>query len=248
MIIFTSCEKNENNLESKDNVHLANFKTALNNSNLNLKKSVCKANGNLLSKESDLTETVFLEFPDDAVVPNMSLFNDVNTISELSDLINSTDAIVQQEESLTNSDYRVTIPVAPIFATLNPLIEAAKTYLISKGFTNATIHQMIISEGGTEWDLIPYVMSLYYIETGGTFPGFEFNPNDRLNANDFIRCAIVAIGADVLYALGTSSCASWTMPLMKKAFGAVAKRMLGPIGAAFAVVSFGICIGEAYYD
>jgi len=36
------------------------------------------------------------------------------------------------------------------------------------------------------------------------------------------------------------------MVAMKKAFGAVAKRLLGPIGVALAVVSFGVCLASEY--
>lgn len=35
---------------------------------------------------------------------------------------------------------------------------------------------------------------------------------------------------------------------MKKAFGAAAKKMLGPVGVAIANISFGICLHEASLD
>lgn len=63
---------------------------------------------------------------------------------------------------------------------------------------------------------------------------------------DYVRCAMIGIGADVLWALGTSDVSSWSKKAMRKAFGTVAKRFLGPIGVSIAVVSFGVCIGEAY--
>ena len=53
-----------------------------------------------------------------------------------------------------------------------------------------------------------------------------------------------AIGADVLWALGSDG-VKWKKKAIKKAFGAVAKRMLGPIGVAFAIVTFGICMANA---
>lgn len=58
----------------------------------------------------------------------------------------------------------------------------------------------------------------------------------------------MAIGADVLWGLGGSAASTWGMTAMKKAFGAVVKRMLDPVGVAIAVVSFRVCITEAYYD
>jgi len=58
--------------------------------------------------------------------------------------------------------------------------------------------------------------------------------------------SFAAIGADALSALSGSSASAWTMATMKSAFGAVAKRFLGPIGVAIAVISFGVCIGSEF--
>lgn len=49
---------------------------------------------------------------------------------------------------------------------------------------------------------------------------------------------------DALWALGGSNAAAWTAAGMKTAFKAVAKRALGPIGVAIAVVRFGLYMGE----
>jgi len=62
--------------------------------------------------------------------------------------------------------------------------------------------------------------------------------------NEYVKCAMIAIGADVLWALGGSAASTWSIAMMTRAFGAVAKRFLGPIGVAIAVVSFGLCIGS----
>jgi hypothetical protein len=63
---------------------------------------------------------------------------------------------------------------------------------------------------------------------------------------EYARCAMIGIGADVLWLLGTSNVCSWSKKALREAFGTVAKRFLGPIEVVIAVVSFGICIGEAY--
>lgn len=118
---------------------------------------------------------------------------------------------------------------------------------------------MIIEEDGTEEDLVPLVMSMIEIESQQNTNPLAVNDFSRLFFNsayaqaapeltpgEIGTCAAIAIGADILWALGTSSASSWTMPAIKKAFGAVAKRMLGPIGVAIAVVTFGVCIlGES---
>lgn len=66
----------------------------------------------------------------------------------------------------------------------------------------------------------------------------------KIDANDVLDCALTALGADVIYALDASSYAAWTSAAMSKAFSTIAKRFLGPVGVAIAVVTFGICIAH----
>ncbi len=66
----------------------------------------------------------------------------------------------------------------------------------------------------------------------------------KIDANDVLDCVLTALGADVIYALDASSYAAWTSAAMSKAFSTIAKRFLGPVGVAIAVVTFGICIAH----
>ena len=70
----------------------------------------------------------------------------------------------------------------------------------------------------------------------------------KIDANDVLDCALAAIGADALGAFGGSFAVSWSAAAMTKAFSAIAKRFLGPVGVAIAVVSFGICITHQSND
>ena len=207
------------------------------------------------SKTSRLadTEPIYLEFNGDVSPQVYDMYNNTNSLEDLSNLIDNTDAIIQYDPTDTNSNYQLNVSVDAVTNSLNPLIIQAKNYLYTKGFTEQSIQNMLIEQNGKEEDLIPFVMSLTHIENGGQFANnynipFVNFAYAKLDANDYIRCAGVAIGADVLWSLGSSSAASWTIGAMTKAFGAVAKRFLGPIGVAIAVVSFGVCIHEAYYD
>ena len=67
---------------------------------------------------------------------------------------------------------------------------------------------------------------------------------NNLETNEVLDCALAAIGADALFAFGGSTATAWTAAAVTKAFSAVAKRFLGPVGVAIAVVSFGICISH----
>ena len=70
----------------------------------------------------------------------------------------------------------------------------------------------------------------------------------KIDANEVLDCALTAIGADAVWALGPSSASAWTAAAMTKAFSAIAKRFLGPVGVALAVVSFSLCIAHQTTD
>lgn len=195
-------------------------------------------------------ESIYLEFPADVGTQTQSLVYNTNSIQELSDLIDQTDAVVQYEPTATNAGYLLQVPVAEVYDRLNPLIEESRQYLYAKGFTPQDIQDMLIEEGGTEEDLIPFAMALVQAESSAStarnyLDFFIPSAHAKLDAHDYLRCAAVAIGTDVLWSLSGSSASSWSVSAMKKAFGAVAKRMLGPIGVAIAAISFGVCILEA---
>lgn len=67
----------------------------------------------------------------------------------------------------------------------------------------------------------------------------------KLNWNEVAGCALAAVGADVLWALGQSTASTWAVPMMIKAFKKVAIKVLGPIGVAITAVSFGLCLYAA---
>ena len=172
-------------------------------------------------------------------------------ISPLKDESLHADAVVEYDPTTTNINYEIEVPVQNIVTSLSPLVNESKQYLYTKGFTEQGIQQMIVEQGGTEQDLVPFVMSLTDIEhrqisVATNYSDFFVNSAYANKMNPYVKCALVAIGADVLWALGGSSASTWTMVAMKKAFGAVAKRLLGPIGVALAVVSFGVCLASEY--
>ncbi len=70
----------------------------------------------------------------------------------------------------------------------------------------------------------------------------------KLRWMEVSSCAAAAIGADILYALaaeGGGKSDKWKKKAIKKLFGKIASRFLGPIRVAIAVVSFGTCITGA---
>ncbi len=72
----------------------------------------------------------------------------------------------------------------------------------------------------------------------------------NISGEDVLFCAAVALGADFLYgttALGNAG-DKWTKKAIVKAFGKIATRMLGPIGTAITVGTFGMCLWEKAKD
>ena len=142
------------------------------------------------------------------------------------------------------------VPVEPIVTGLNPAVQEAKEYLYSKGLTEREIQTIITQENGTELDLIPLVMYMTVIEQDKPIAFdisslFSTPAYAKLTTKDVLLCSAAAIGADILWALGISDTTKWSKKAITKAFGTVAKRFLGPIGVAIAVVSFGVCLTQS---
>jgi len=195
-------------------------------------------------------EPVYLDFPQGTTPENISMVYQITSVQQLADLQNSTNAVIQYSPTPENSNNQVQVHIDALNNSLIPLINESKQYLYAKGLTEQNIQDMLLEHNGKTEDLIPFVMALTNAEVQPeTFSRNYLSPfvntaNAKLNANDYLMCGIVAIGADVLYSLGSSGLATWSTQLIMRSFAVVAKRFLGPIGVAIAVVSFGVCLAE----
>lgn len=198
----------------------------------------------------NVIEPVYLGFPSSASPENISMINNITSVQQLADIQNATNAIIQYAPTPDNSNTQIDINIAALNNSLSPLIQESKQYLYSKGLSEQDIQDMLVEHNGKSEDLIVFVMALTDAEVQAPvisrnyLEPFIHTANAQLDANDYPMCAIVAIGADVLYSLAASGLKTWSKPLIKKAFGTVAKRFLGPVGVAIAVVSFGVCLAE----
>ena len=260
VMLFESCKKNESSVEKNDfalKKFLSAVKTetaAIGGQHLdgdnaqNGSQSKIAVNADVIYGAA---ESIYIDFPQPIGYETYTLFQNTNTIQELTDLINVTDATIQYSPTPTNSAYEINVDLQPIMNSLNPLVNEAKQYLYSKGLTENDIQEMVISEGGKQEDLIPFVLCLAHYEntqllSKNNYPEIFINSAYAvIDAEDYKRCALAAIGIDLMYAVQTSNITSWSLPVVKKAFGVVAKRALGPIGVAAAVISFGYCMYEA---
>lgn len=143
--------------------------------------------------------------------------------------------------------------------SLSPLVESAKQYLHSKGFSDTEISNMIAENNGTNADLIAFVLLLSEEEEeqanadpldfhSNLDPSIFSSPYEEYAAaidwGQVGRCGLRAIGFDIRYALAGAAVEAWTKATLMYAFKTVVKRALGPVGVAIAVVEFALCMSE----
>lgn len=247
IFVFDSCKKNQYD-KSESGIAAKKFLDAL-NANKNQIGSIILEKETQNQRNQNLTTlddgTLFLDFPIGTDPAIFAAFNNNTSIQAITDALYNYNIAVQDTAN-AQTDISLQIPTAQITTSLQPLVIEAKNYLISKGFTNQTIQDMIQEEGVTEIELIPFVKVLTAIEQNQyavrKFNIPLINSAMAIANSHFLECGLAALGGDALYSLSLSGASSWTWYTMKSVFKSVAKRFLGPIGVAFAVVSFGICM------
>ena len=261
VIIFDSCKKNnyESSAIGKAN---AQFFSALKSNEISIgsislnskteKSSTVSESNSSAAKESLssysalVVNPIYLNFPNGVNAGLIAEFDNINTIQELNNVMHQTNAIVQYEQTPSNSNYQLEVPIEQVVTSLNPMVQESKKYLYSKGFTELEIQQMIMAESGEETDLIPLVMTIAQSEktqlVARNYSSFFINTAQAKTWQEVGSCAMKALGADILFSLAQSSATAWTKSAIKSAFKTVAKRMLGPIGVAVAVVEFTWCL------
>lgn len=277
MLSLNSCKKDEAISADKAikkwvasyNLNLNAFALTNISSNESATRNLSKSDNSENSlAESDIqiseSTSVYLLYPKNTREDIKSLSKEIATIQDLSDLIRLTDAVLQYQPNKDNIEYKVEVSESKIIESLNPLIQNAKKYLYDKGFTVQEVQDMIKENDAHETDLVPFVLKLSEAELSESvltsetrqcntifFSLFSTPSYARgLEAMDYAECALEAVGLDVFYSLNWSSARTWTKATMKRAFSAVVKRALGPIGAAITAISFGYCIYRKYksYD
>ncbi len=241
IFMFDSCNK-AGYESSKQGETARKFNETLNATRTSL-VSISLSNNTSQSRETESTENYYLDFPQETSPEFINDFSSDVSIQSLSDVLVNNGVSIDDSVNV-NADVIIQIPEAPVRAALQPLVTNAKSYLMAKGITTQQITEMLQEENAEEIDLIPFVKTLVSIEEEQYAVRKISLPfvNEAKALPRFVECGMAALGADAIYALSQSTASSWTWGAMKKAFKTVAKKMLGPIGVAIAVVSFGICM------
>ncbi|MBP3839284.1 MAG: hypothetical protein ILA04_09190 [Prevotella sp.] len=196
------------------------------------------------------TSTIAVDFPPNTDESLINLLGETKTLEDLIELRRLARAIYTYDVDASAAQYSVEVSKAKVTATMSPMVEKSKKFLKEeKGFTEEEIQEMLAENNVDETQLVPLV-ALICEQESRTGNGLAANSSFGFNllatpcyANSrIVDCAMKAIGADVLYSLASSGLKTWSKALIRQSFKVIAKRALGPIGAAIAVAEFALCI------
>jgi hypothetical protein len=242
IFIFDSCKK-ANYEKSNSGEAARKFNEAVDKARPILGSTVLNNSSVQSRLTTESADIYFVDFPDGTNSQVITDFSSNVNVQNLTSVL--TNYGVALDDSINaGAEVIIQVPNEQIRTTLAPLVVEAKNYLYSKGVTAQQIADMLIEEDAEEIDLIPFVKTLTAIEQGQyTVRNIQFPLINSANAlPHYLECAIAAIGGDAAYALAHSGASSWTWSTMQSVFKGVAKRFLGPIGVAIAVVSFTTCM------
>ena len=215
--------------------------------------SHAKANRVVGQKATDKLCYISVEFPSNTEKSVTNLCNSVQTVNDIVELRNISNAKLTINPEFTKSDFQIVVSEDNINEVLDPLVEKSKAFLRSRGFTDAEIQEMLEENNADESQLVALVMTVCEDEAKANMEAkiindnniYDFNifatPVYAMDAAGYTRCALRALGLDFIGGAGFSNCKCWKKTAIKTAFKGIAKRMLGPVGVALAVVEFSMC-------
>lgn len=256
---ITSCnEREENKLSPQTNSFLQFY--SKNYKNLVTQNIVDAASNRNYSKTLEQESVViYADFPQDTQKEIQALCSEVKTPNDISTLHRETAVEFSYTKTPSTKD-SIVVNKIKVKQSIKPIIQESKTYLKSIGFSDKEIQDMLIENKSDESQLVTLVMLLVSNEVKQTetaqsaikdplhllFTPIYANDNNILMRNVF-DCGLEALGANVLVALGQSTAKTWSKAVIKSVFKTVAKKVVGPIGVAIAVVDFGLCMHRKGY-
>ena len=137
---------------------------------------------------------------------------------------------------------------------LRPLIDQSRTYLVTKGLTQLEITQALQEENLEETLIIPVASALAAEDASAPtvpnpnpvtmtmFDPFSNQAFAESNYSRAIRCAMEALGVDLVYMFRGQSITRISKALFKRALKVVASKILGPASVLIVMVDFGLCM------
>lgn len=197
--------------------------------------------------------TVDIDFPLDTDSTYLNQVNQIKTLDDLVKLCDKTAAEIVVATDSTQSDYTVTISKVEVEARLKPLINKCKRFLKDRDFTDDEIQEMLTENDAEECDLISLIMVVCEDESNAnkvlaynkSYYSFPFITSaNAIETTEITHCAIKALGFDFVFSLSPSQCKVWSKLAIKTAFKSISKKFLGPIGTAYAIYEFSMCLSD----
>lgn len=263
LLTLCSCQsQGDNYVSEKENTILfefANFGRLFSTKEGIISNSVHQTRGinpNIPQKDTTTSTKIAVIIPDTMYKKIYEDYGEINTMGELVELKQNTDAKIFIDSLCENADIELSVCEEKIKEELSPLLSQSCAFLVKRGFSHEEIEQMLLDNDADKYSLITLVMGVSSAECendticatrgiGSTSSqdggSIEFaNPN--LCSNKYLSCAIQAIGFDFINSGGFSGGKIWRKAAIKTAFKSIAKRALGPVGVAVTIVEFGICL------
>ena len=219
------------------------------------------------SELSDDLKDVYISFPDSTDKKYYLEAISAKTIEDLMKLHHRTAAEFSMKDSLSHS-CSVKVSEKAALESVNPLIAPSKKFLRERGFTESELNDMVKENNATESDLVLLALTVNEQERSNQKLAKEasvnsFNILDLLATpayaenyqaeatksifRDVTECAIVALGADFTGFGFCSTATQWTKATIKRVFINIAKKALGPVGAAISIGTFLWCMYKKGY-
>jgi len=261
--IVQSCQTESVNSEF-NNIAKENFLASLQKTEENLNSVQTKINLKTTLK-TNTTKTTSSEVGETTVVCLIDPPKDeeITGFGKLLQVAIDWDLVIDEVDNGDPSIDCYVVLVQDVQQALNPGVENAKNYFRNQfGFTDDDIVEML--DGEDENLLIPYVIQILALqENEGYVASFEnelfslfgqtafaINQNSSVG-NAIWDCTMEAIGVSALLETFSAIQAGNKYLLKKagvKALKKLAKRFLGPIGIAIAVVDFAFCMNRYYNE
>lgn len=191
----------------------------------------------------------------------------LNSIADVTNaLVNGDVTLVLNPYLIHNEDanlIQIQVPQSELRAALSNTINAAKHYLITTGFSNSEINEMLL--GYDESILIILVHASIVLQNENIYTTTHLDKNDFLNLLFGIQsaqaqiswkevggCAAAAIGLDIIQEMRAETAGKkMTKKVLKKAFEKVTAKLasyLTGFGLAWTAAYFVGCLGYAYFN
>jgi len=250
IFLFQSCVNDSFEIKNESSQFLKSLKISSQNIN-DISLNSDKENGLLNKMQSDV---ICIRLGDltlrDEFLNHTN--NNLNTLGDVVETRESFDTTIDINDTNNSDDciLEIGMPTQSIIDALAPTIQEAKSFLYTKGLTEQDINDMIIEKNGTDEDLIVLAMLIAEDDqlensTAFNYSSIFINSAYSQDWGEIGRCAAYAVGADLLFSIATmdgNTGNKWKKKAIKKLFGKIASRMLGPLGVAVAVISFGLCM------